>query len=777
MLTTMLRIQCPSCQTAYQVDPEKLGKKLRCRKCEAIWNPAASAAAKAPTAPSGAQPAQKKAPAVSGPAPKSSPKKAAAAHVEKPQPVPADVPKVRAKSARRPLMAAAFAVVVLAGIGVGLTLAGRDVSKAASPAAADTPQTAKRPEQEKREPASAGPEKSQVAKPQEKSKGASEAAAVVSESAKAAKAPASSKPAAVVAETSEPAKAAAKTGETPKPPKEAKKAAVSPEALEADAFFKTPRVVELSLEIAPGDYEALKREPRKYVRATLKEGNKVWNNVAVHLKGAAGSFRGIDDKAGLTINMDKNVDGQHFHGIDKFHLNNSVQDPSYISELICGEIFRQAGVPTSRCAHAILTLNGKLKGFFVLKEGYDVAFIEKNFGTKKGNFYDGGFLRDIDQQLQIISQKDDVAPYSELKSLWNAAALPDPAVRFKELERLLDGDRWVSYLALEVLMHDWDGYPTNRNNYRIYHDPKRDKIVFIPSGTDQMFADLNFNLLPNFNGVIAKAYVTTPEGRQRYLNRMDEILKTLWKPAEWSKRLDEVEAVIKPALAKVDAGHAQHLSGHIGRFKNAFVQRQQIASKNLNRFLNPTPPKTIAGGPGLPDDGFLRKYLFLGPVSVQGTPGAQAIHKDLLGGEAGVKPAVGTKTKTTGGELAWKAFEAHDGMVDFHAASGKQADFSACYLAAYLVCEKDFKDLKLKMGSDDQGKVWINGKDVLKYEGDRGAAPDQDNADNIVLNKGVNTLLFKVVNGAGGFQGILRFTHPDGTPFMDARLSLSPDGK
>lgn len=554
-------------------------------------------------------------------------------------------------------------------------------------------------------------------------------------------------------------------------------AAAAAEKSEVDTFFKTPRVVELALEIAPGDYEALKREPRKYVRATLKEGAKTWANIAVHLKGAAGSFRGIDDKAGFTINMDKHVDGQHFHGIDKFHLNNCAQDPSFVSELICGEIFRDAGVPTSRCSHAILTLNGKPKGFYVLKEGYDGAFIEKHFGTKKGNFYDGGFLRDLDQQLQIISDKDDVKPYSELQSLMNASALQDPAVRFKELERLLDVDRWVSYLVLESLMHDWDGYPLNRNNYRIYHDPKRDKITFIPSGTDQMFSDLNFNLLPNFNGVVARGYVTTPEGRQRYLNRMDEILKTVWKPAEWSKRLDEVEAVIKPALAKVDAGHAQQLPGHIGRFKNAFVQRQQTATANLRRLLNPTPPKTIAGGPGLPEDGFLRKYLFLGPISVQGTPGQQALQKDLLGGEAALKPAAKAVNKTPSGDLAWKAIEAPDGMLDFHAASGKQADASAFYVAAYLVCEKDFKDLKLKMGSDDQGKVWLNGKEVLKYEGDRGAAPDQDNADNIVLNKGVNQLLFKVINGAGPSGGILRFMHPDGAPFMDARLSLSPDGK
>jgi spore coat protein H len=566
-----------------------------------------------------------------------------------------------------------------------------------------------------------------------------------------------------------------KPASKPVPP--SKKPAVPPETLEADAFFKTPRVVELSLEIAPGDYEALKREPRKYVRATLKEGQKTWANVAVHLKGAAGSFRGIDDKPGLTLNMDKYVDDQRFHGLDKFHLNNSVQDPSFISELICGEIFRSVGVPASRCAHAILTLNGKPKGFYVLKEGYDALFLERNFGTKKGNLYDGGFLRDLDQPLQVVSEKDDLKPHSDLKSLWNAAMLPDPAQRFAELERLLDADRWVSYLVLEALMWDWDGYPMNRNNYRIYHDPKRDKIIFIPSGTDQMFGDPNGTLLPNFNGAVARAYITTPAGRQRYLNRMDEILRTAWKVEDWNKRLDEVEAVIKPALAKVDPGHAQSLSGHIGRLRNAFQQRRVSATPHLKRLLNPTPPKTVAGGPGLPDDGFLRKYLFLGPVGVQGTPGAQAIHKDLVGGEAGLKPAAGTKTRTPSGELAWKVFEAPDGMVDFHAASGKQADFSAGYLVAYLVCEKDFKDLKLKMGSDDQGKVWINGKEVLKYEGDRGAAPDQDNADNIALNKGVNTILFKVVNGAGGFQGILRFTHPDGSPFMDARLSTNPDGK
>ncbi len=723
------RVQCPHCSAAYQLSPGFEGRSVRCRRCNRNWKVSEAEAAPAPAVPQ-TRPAPARI-AAAAPAPRPSPVAVLERAPEAAAPEPGVARTAPANTSRRRLHPAALAAALVAVVGIlAWALYPRTAPKPAAPAAA-------------------------------------------------VKAPPAPKAAPPVKPPAEPAPAQAKP--PPKPPAEPakppapKKPDVSPELAEADAFFKTPKVVELSIEIAPGDYEALKRDARKYVRATLKEGAKTWANVAIHLKGAAGSMRGIDDKPGLTINMDKFVDDQHFHGLDKFHLNNSVQDPSFVSELICSEIFRSAGVPTSRCAHAIVTLNGKPKGFYILKEGYDKSFLERNFGTKNGNLYDGGFLKDLDQPAQVISQKGDIEPQTDLKSLWNAALLPDPAKRFAEMERLLDAERWVSYLALEILMSDWDGYPMNRNNYRIYHDPKRDKIVFIPSGTDQMFGDPNWALLPNFNGTVARAYVTTPDGRQRYLNRMDEILKTLWKPEAWNKRLDEVEAVIKPALAKVDAGHAQGLPGHIGRFRGAFQQRLTSALPQIKRLLNPTPPKQIAGGPGLPDDGFLRKYLFLGPVSVQGTPGPQALAKDWLGGEAALKPAAGTKTKIPGGELAWKVFEAPDGMVDFHAASGKQADFSAGYLLAYLVCEKDFKDLKLKMGSDDQGKVWINGKEVLKYEGDRGAAPDQDNADNIALNKGVNTVLFKVINGGGGFNGILRFTQPDGAPFMDARLSI--DGK
>ena len=354
-------------------------------------------------------------------------------------------------------------------------------------------------------------------------------------------------------------------------------------AEDSDKFFASGKVLHLSIELGPKELQSLRTAPRTYVRATLKDGEKTYNDVGVHLKGAAGSFRGIDDKPNLTLNMDKFVKKQTYRGMDKFHLANSLQDPSYVAEMICGELFRAGGVPASRVAHAVVTINGRRRGLYYIKEGYDRFFLERHFGTRKGNLYDGGFLRDIDQPLQVLSSRDDVKGHKDLEALAAAAREGNPAVRFQKLEKLLDLDRFLSYLALQVITWDWDGYPMNRNNYRIYHDPKRDKIVFIPSGMDQMFADPNGTLFPNFQGFVARALIDTAEGRKRYLVRMDEIMKKLYKPDELVKRLDGLQKRVQPALQSVDPGAGRDYPHHVNRLRQAVQQRAKSIDDQLKR--------------------------------------------------------------------------------------------------------------------------------------------------------------------------------------------------
>lgn len=354
-----------------------------------------------------------------------------------------------------------------------------------------------------------------------------------------------------------------------------------------DALFRKPQVLNLVVEVGKKDVDALNRDPRKYVKCTLKEGDTELKDVGVHLRGAVGSFRNFDDKPGLTLNADKYVDDQRFRGLDKFHLANSVQDPSYLSELICGDLMRAAGVPAARVGHATLTLNGRKRGVYYLKEGYDKQFLKMHFGSSSGNFYDGGFIREIDQPLQLVSGEGDVANHADLKALWAAVGEKDEKKRFEKLEKLLDLDRFLSYLVVSMIASDWDGYPGKCNNYRVYHDPKTNKITFIPSGMDQMFGDTNWPITPDWGGGVARELMRTKEGKKRYLARLREVMATVYLPDVLIRRLDEVEAVVQPALAAVDAGAGRDYKHHVNRLREAIKQR----AKNIHEQSRRLPPE------------------------------------------------------------------------------------------------------------------------------------------------------------------------------------------
>src|SRR4029078_8839298 len=186
---------------------------------------------------------------------------------------------------------------------------------------------------------------------------------------------------------------------------------------------------------------------RPTVKATVREGNLVYTNVALHLKGAAGRFRSVDDDPALTFNFDKFAPGQSFHGLHKLSLNNSVQDPSFLTERICRELFEPAGVPVPRAAHAVIDLNGRNLGLRVLVEGYNKQFLKRHFSNSKGNLYDSGFVKEITDGLALNSG-DNPKDQSPLHRVAEAANDPNPASRLDRLEKVLDLDRFITMIAM-----------------------------------------------------------------------------------------------------------------------------------------------------------------------------------------------------------------------------------------------------------------------------------------------------------------------------------------
>ena len=90
--------------------------------------------------------------------------------------------------------------------------------------------------------------------------------------------------------------------------------------------------------------------------------------------------------------------------------------------------------------------------------------------------------------LVKTGRTDDSPDRADLKALVDACQEGDMAKRKVRLDKLLDVNRFIDFAAFEVMTWHWDGYCMKANNYRVYHDPSTDKIVFFPHGMDQMFA-------------------------------------------------------------------------------------------------------------------------------------------------------------------------------------------------------------------------------------------------------------------------------------------------
>jgi hypothetical protein len=304
-------------------------------------------------------------------------------------------------------------------------------------------------------------------------------------------------------------------------------------------------VPRIAITIDAAGWRSLERSPRTYVEATVEAGGETFESVGIHLKGAAGSFRPVSSNPALTLKFNEFVRGQKFHGLSKLHLNNSVQDRTYLHELIASELFLAAGVPAARATQARVILNGRDLGIYVLKEGFDRRFLRRHFEDDSGNLYDGGFCQDIRQPLENDTHRD--APdRADLRRLREAAAARDPEERWRRLGEVLDMERFISFLALEVLLWDWDGYAMKPNNYRIYHDPVSDRLVFFPHGTDQLFADPDGPILPHMGGLVARAVMETPAGRAKYLERLQEIAATVFLPEAIDRRIVEVRDRLVP---------------------------------------------------------------------------------------------------------------------------------------------------------------------------------------------------------------------------------------
>src|SRR6185503_10732192 len=365
------------------------------------------------------------------------------------------------------------------------------------------------------------------------------------------------------------------------------------------------------------DYKQVWRQPRPEridARATVHEGGQVYTNVALHLKGSY-TFQPIDGRPSLTLNFDKFAPGQRFHGLTKIHLNNSMQDPSALCEQFARELFADAGVPSPRATPVLVRLNGRDLGSCVLVEGANKNFVKRNFASVKGNLYDGGSGGDVTKALEADSGEHP-EDRSDLTNLVSAAREPDMPRRLARLEQVLDVERFITLAAVEDLIVHWDGYAIGCNNYRVFHDATRDKMVFMPHGLDQLFgvsSSPTLSLTPPFKGMVAKALFAVPEARRRYLQRIERLATNEFRAEKLHARVDRLAARLRPALS---GDLPEEFDEAVHALKSRITQRMRSVAQQLGNTKRPVQfPEggvmrlagwTFKGGPNQPSTGSRR---------------------------------------------------------------------------------------------------------------------------------------------------------------------------
>ena len=135
-------------------------------------------------------------------------------------------------------------------------------------------------------------------------------------------------------------------------------------------------------------------------------------------------------------------------------------------------------------------------------------------------------------------------------------------------------------------------------------------------------------------------------------------------------------------------------------------------------------------------------------------------------------PVAGDKVTIGGKDVAWQEHKAGNYYIDFLQSFGKEAgEYVVGYAVAYVNADADMK-VTLALSTNDQGKAWLNGKQVFKFAETRVLDKDTDRVE-VTLNKGQNVLMLKVINEVNNWQGCARFLK-DGVPVKTLTISSTP---
>ncbi len=328
---------------------------------------------------------------------------------------------------------------------------------------------------------------------------------------------------------------------------------------EADVLFDPAVLHELVVEIAPEDWEVLRHQertiydllgedcltgpwgsPYDWFAAEVTFDGEALGAVNLRKKGFFGSLS--DTRPSLKVDVDGQVEGARFHGLEKLVFNNGNQDPGRLRTCLAHQWFADAGLIAPRCALAHVVVNGEDLGVYAHTENIDEELVARRLGGRPAEMYEGALSDFNDEFIVTFESETDASDGAALRAIQEALEGEESGL-LSRLRAVLDLEAFLTFWAAESIAGHWDGYNGNTNNFYVYTDPESGLARFIASGPDAAFdsrTPFGYGRPPWVvtSSELSSRIWATEEGQALYLAEVERQLDEAWQAEERLAQLD-----------------------------------------------------------------------------------------------------------------------------------------------------------------------------------------------------------------------------------------------
>ena len=383
--------------------------------------------------------------------------------------------------------------------------------------------------------------------------------------------------------------------------------------LTAGELFDSTKVMHVEVTMDPGDFKTLSSQrrssqeafedptakPYTYFKGDISINGHAIKDVGIRTKGFLGSPDSV--RPGLKIKFDEFVEQESpIEGLERLTLNNNKQDRALVSQFLTYKLFRDAGIMAPRVAFAAVTVNGKYLGVYSHVESIRKPFLQHSFGNDEGNLYEGTLTDYYPKSIEWFERKTnkDNDDRSQLLALSTLLDREDPTV--PEISQHVELGYFFRYWAIESLIHFWDGYTQNQNNFYVYENPADNLTYFVPWGADSCFTEggrwrreASSAVSVRATSILANRLFHIEGVPDEYRSAMLDVLGEAWDEQSLLAEIDRIEKLLHDYI---DFSQAEALVA-MDDIRDFIKGRRAKVMAELD---DETWPVEIASGPRIP---------------------------------------------------------------------------------------------------------------------------------------------------------------------------------